>query len=623
MPTFVFTDPQGREHEVTGPPGATEAQAFKILQQQQGGGKPAAPEQKFDPTEGMSWGEKALANIGAGIDTTWQGAKQLVGQGMSDEELLEKRKRDKALADATFGGGVIQALGEIAPTIPLGLGAGALAGRGLLGVQAARLAASPVASAAAGGATSGALMPTTEDESKLTNVALGTVAGGAAPVVLKQAGKVLRGVGQLGERAATALPGALGERAAARVAERGTAKVLKGALGDTPIPADVYAPHPHLAAEGVTPSAAVATQDPRLVALERGSRTKAGQEWMDFEQQQQAGRFRALDEGLQKQTDVDSLLSRANEIGAEVEGVYGKAGPKKFNQEMDDFYGLLQTAKTTAEYHGKPAVRSAVDYLENTMRGAGTVTPKLLHLMRQTVSGGLKGVPGISDEGTRAAASEPFVISLKDAMDRVLDKSTKGKFGQWKEDYATQMGKAEGAKADVRIRNQFIDQATGLPKKPVAGLDDVPVITAQALKNAVAAAGSMKRGPRKGKEILAPGSKDLIQGLIRDLDANAVFQRAKATSTAGSGSDTASNMMQALLMETLLPSGLGAARFVMKEGAPKIERARERQLAQLLQDPRRLRQFLAAQEQARLLRGQAPRLPGTATAPLLVGGPGE
>lgn len=36
MPTFVFTSPDGKEHEVTGPDGATQEQAFQILQSQLG-----------------------------------------------------------------------------------------------------------------------------------------------------------------------------------------------------------------------------------------------------------------------------------------------------------------------------------------------------------------------------------------------------------------------------------------------------------------------------------------------------------------------------------------------------------------------------------------------------------
>jgi hypothetical protein len=409
--------------------------------------------------------------------------------------------------------------------------------------------------------------------------------------------------------------------------------VLKRELGDQPIPADVYTPHAAVTAAGGRPSAAVATQDPRLAGLERGSRTAAGEEWMPHDLAQQRAQWRAMDEGLQGEADLETLLRQANDIGKQVEGVYEKTGPAHFDNEMTKFHDLLQTTKTTAEYHGKPTVRAAVDYVEKTMKGAGVVTPKLLHMMKQTVAGGLKGVPGIGDEGVRATASEPFVRSLTEAMDRVLDRATKGryategKYGQWKREYAEQMGKAEGAKADINIRAKFLDPATGLPRKPVAGLDDVPVITPQALKQAIAASGSMKRGPRKGKKVLSTSSEDVLKGVLRDVEAGEVLRRSQRTSTGGGGSTTASNLAQLAVLESMLPSGLGVGRFVMQEGGRKAEQAMQKQLAQLLQDPAALRRFLAAREQQQLLRGQPLRLPGASTAggalPLLLGGPPE
>src|SRR5262245_41208387 len=56
---------------------------------------------ELDPTAGMSGLDKARANIGAGMANAWEGAKQLVGQGSSDEDILEKRRFDKQLAEKT------------------------------------------------------------------------------------------------------------------------------------------------------------------------------------------------------------------------------------------------------------------------------------------------------------------------------------------------------------------------------------------------------------------------------------------------------------------------------------------------------------------------------------------
>jgi len=631
MPVFRFTGPDGRSHSVTGPPGSTPEQAFQVLQQTLGGAaamerqaQPRAeePPMNVDPTEGMSWGQKALTNVGAGMDTAWQGAKQLVGQGMTDEELREKRKIDEHLAAQTTGGGALQLAGEIAPTIPLGLGAGAAAGR--MGGLAQAMARSPTMSAAAGGAGAGALQPVTSDESRLANMAMGAGGGAVAAKVAPQALRLAmaggRGAGTLAQRGVAALPdqwtGRVGERAVESLGGKRTAKLLQRELGDT-VPPDIYTPHPHIGGPG--PTAAGATQDPALAALERGSRTTGGEHWMDYDRAAKTARWEAIDQGLQTEADLTGRLGQANAIGKEVNDLYPKIGKTRFFAEMDDFFQKLQTAKNTPQYHGNPAVKSAVDYIENTMRLAGEVTPELLHTMRRTVAGGLAGVPGVGSAATRAASSEPFVISLTKAMDDILDKSSKGKFGQWKSDYSEMMTKADSAKADVNIRSKFIDPATGMPLKPTVGMEDIPDLQPHALTQAVKSAASSTRGVNKGKNLLATPSQDILEGVAKDLRAQDIISRSKKASTGGGGSDTASNLTQAALMESLFPTGLGVGRYAMAESGRKADKAMQRQLAELLQDPAKLRAFVAAQERLRLLRG-AGQLPQAALVGQSIGG---
>ena len=50
MPDFIFTSPDGQKHKVTGPEGSTPEQAFGILQNSLGGGKPVAPPEPKKPT---------------------------------------------------------------------------------------------------------------------------------------------------------------------------------------------------------------------------------------------------------------------------------------------------------------------------------------------------------------------------------------------------------------------------------------------------------------------------------------------------------------------------------------------------------------------------------------------
>lgn len=50
MPVFEFKSPEGKTYQITGPEGATQEQAFQILQQQIGAG--TASEQKTKEVDG-------------------------------------------------------------------------------------------------------------------------------------------------------------------------------------------------------------------------------------------------------------------------------------------------------------------------------------------------------------------------------------------------------------------------------------------------------------------------------------------------------------------------------------------------------------------------------------------
>jgi hypothetical protein len=232
----------------------------------------------------------------------------------------------------------------------------------------------------------------------------------------------------------------------------------------------------------------------------------------------------------------------------------------------------------------------------------------------------LAGAPGVGSAGTRAVSSEPFVISLTKAMDDVLNKASKGKFNAWKEDYSTWMTKAESAKADINIRSKFIDPATGTPLKPTTGLGGAPGVKHHALAQAIKQAGSSTRGVNKGKNLLNTGSEDVLQGVRKDLEASDIIARSKAASTGGGGSDTASNIAQAALLEAVMPTGLGVGRLVAGESKRNIDQKMQRQLAELLQDPAKLRAFVTALEQQRLLRAQGPQIPQTGMIGMGVGG---
>lgn len=612
MTTFVFKDPSGKTHEVTGPEGATQEQAFAMLQQSMGGAVPAAP--KPEPTSKV---DRFLT----GVMDPIVGAAQIADEYLVDPIRQKISPGASSMKDVTKARDAEYVAPEGVDWMRLGgnvanpvnwAGGGSVGLSSKIPLLAKATAALPtatnIARSAAGGVVGGALQPVGEGESRLDNMEAGGILGAVTPPAFKLLAKAGRGARNVGQRfAAGALPeGFGGGRAAAAVGERKVADILRKEVGET-MPDVTYTRHPFI--EGA-PSAAVATQSPKLASLERASRMHAGDAWQGFDEAAQAARWKAIDEGLQTSDDVTRLLGKADEVGQEVPGVYSAVKPKAFKAQMDDFYSGIQQAKQSAQYLGNPAVRAAVDYVENTMREAGSVTPELLHTMRRTITKGLTGAPGAGEAGVRAAQSEPFIISLAQRMDDVLDTSSKGKWGSWKQDYAEAMHRAESAKADVNIRGKFVDEATGTVRKPATGVGGAPQVTPAALKQAIASAGSVKRGPRKGQNLLSTGSEDLLQGVVRDLDAQALLQRAKAASTGGSGSDTASNLAQAAMMEAMLPTGLGTARFVAGRSGAKTQEAMHRQLASLLQDPAALRRFLEVQQQQKLLRSGMPLLPG-------------
>lgn len=144
MPTFVFTDPSGREHEVTAPEGATQAQAFNMLQRHLGGSKPAAsPPQRIDPSEGMGAGEKFLVGFGSAVARTGEGLGRLyaaTGLPGSDDfkPALDEAAENRKLYERNRPGGWATA-GEV----------GADVGMSLL----------PMGAAAAGGAKVASMLP--------------------------------------------------------------------------------------------------------------------------------------------------------------------------------------------------------------------------------------------------------------------------------------------------------------------------------------------------------------------------------------------------------------------------------------------------------------------------------
>lgn len=190
MPTFEFTSPDGKKYQITGPEGATQDQAWQILQSRQGRDTPDTPDtQGTGPSFGAGL-MRGVAKTGAGLAV---GAEQLgalvspkVERGWSSL-LGDKAQQLKEFATSpneTWGEsigywGSTAATGLLAPESAILKGASWIPGLGRLASAALRGSgtAARVGRAATGAATLGALQPT--ESGDLTSHAINAaVAGG-------------------------------------------------------------------------------------------------------------------------------------------------------------------------------------------------------------------------------------------------------------------------------------------------------------------------------------------------------------------------------------------------------------------------------------------------------------
>lgn len=126
-----------------------------------------------DPTIGMSGTEKFLAGAGMGMTNMARGAGQMLGV-VSEEDVAQARERDAPLAQSGAG-----MAGNIAGNVAVGLPAMLIPG------------ANTYTGAALTGAALGALQPTTEDESRAANAAIGAAGGVAGRAVTGAASRML------------------------------------------------------------------------------------------------------------------------------------------------------------------------------------------------------------------------------------------------------------------------------------------------------------------------------------------------------------------------------------------------------------------------------------------------
>lgn len=569
-----------------------------------------APEPVLDPAAGMSTSDKILANIGAGMADLGTGVKSLYTDmfGSEDEkramqqEVARKREIDKRLAGTVTGGGALQAVGSIVPTlaipgIPVATGAGRLA----------------TAAAGAGtGAAYGAIVPRGEGESRTNSILLGGALGGALPLALSAAPAVVAPF--RGQSRAT-------QEVTEAIVPQGATSPQRRAVLEQTLQQMRYAPR---VTQGASPTAtpggniplsvSARLGNPELARLEAGSRARSGANWYDFDQ----GQARAVaDEVMAATRGAEDVAARralrSNNRGVLYNQAMGSINEPAFVRDLTAFRANLDQAARSAEA-SNPAVRNMVQQLADEIDRLGPgFTPEHLATIRANLA---SKAPLVPTNAYQAAPREsPATMSVLREVDNILNSATGNRWQDVVGSYARDSNLVRSAQASGKVREAFIDPATGRVRGVSADpAGDIPKITEAGLGRALDAA----RGPRK-ELVLDPTANTRLETVLDALRRQNIVQGVKRSATAGGGSNTASDQFAAGTARAMGDVALDAVggpaatvgRSLLSGIRGAVDARKDRALSQALQDEQafiRMLENQAAKEGSVLDRSEVARL---------------
>ncbi len=205
MPSFEITSPDGRRFQINAPEGASQDDVLAYAQSNM----PAASHAPtFDPTEGMSGLDRAMAGVGKAVADTGRGLRQLASYvGIGDpnavqREIDEAKRLDAPLMNTGAGvagniggqiattllpGGALARAGKAAAALP-GL---ARAGQAIEGAGQALTLPKTAGQAGMAGGVFGGMQPVSSDDSRLGNMAFGAAGGALGNALPRAVGRAL------------------------------------------------------------------------------------------------------------------------------------------------------------------------------------------------------------------------------------------------------------------------------------------------------------------------------------------------------------------------------------------------------------------------------------------------
>ena len=574
------------------PDGISQADLMRRLNMSRAPAKPDMYAAGASAAKDMPWYQKAAANVGAGMADLGLGARQIYAGMFGTEEdsaklkqeAEQKRELDRALAENSFsmpGGEYVakglQVAGNIAPTMVVPAGGAMQAGRFL-----------PWAARAFGTGTAlGALNPVTEGESREVNMITSGAASVALPLALGGANSVRRMVtrGGAAERA--------GEQVAGEVTEGLSRRDRQAVLQQT---------LDRLRTAPTTPgniplSTAAQLSDPQLARLEAGSRARSGANWYDFDQNQARS---VADEVIAATRGAEDVAARrglrSNNREVLVNQAMSSVNEPAFARDLAGFRANLDTAARSAEA-SNPAVRGMLTQLADEIDRLGPdFSPQHLATIRANLASKPKMVPTNSYEA--APRDNPATMSVLREVDNILNNATGGRWSPVLQSYKRDSDIVRSSQAAGKIRESFIDPATGRVRGVSAdAAGDVPKITEAGLGRALDSA----RGPRR-ELVLDPTANARLEAVLAALRQQNIVQGVKRSATAGGGSNTASDTIAAGVAERAAGMLGGPAQPVASTLTTRLmdysKGLEEQALAQALQNPQRMLQILQRQVDA-------------------------